>query len=202
MKKTLLISTFATLAILTNSFGNGISSITLSNFGTSVEGSEWTYNNATSTVSGNEDVGALLFNPNFSSSNFTTLSNFSPTNLQINLTGFVTIAPPGSFGITFESPGLSGNGATVSTPISWSLFSTTSSTVSVLINTESPNFTDMDWTDIAGWSLDSGGSGNSVNATFTQLSVSVIPEPSTYALMALGGLVLFYIARRRKAQQV
>jgi hypothetical protein len=31
-------------------------------------------------------------------------------------------------------------------------------------------------------------------------SGSVVPEPSTYALMALGGLVLFFIARRRKAQ--
>jgi hypothetical protein len=31
-------------------------------------------------------------------------------------------------------------------------------------------------------------------------SLAAIPEPSTYALMALGGLVLFFIARRRKAQ--
>jgi hypothetical protein len=31
-------------------------------------------------------------------------------------------------------------------------------------------------------------------------SFSVVPEPSTYALMALGGFVLFFIARRRKAQ--
>jgi hypothetical protein len=31
-------------------------------------------------------------------------------------------------------------------------------------------------------------------------SLAIIPEPSTYALMALGGLVLFFIARRRKAQ--
>jgi hypothetical protein len=29
---------------------------------------------------------------------------------------------------------------------------------------------------------------------------TTVPEPSTYALMALGGLVLFFIARRRKAQ--
>jgi hypothetical protein len=31
-------------------------------------------------------------------------------------------------------------------------------------------------------------------------SGTVVPEPSTYALIALGGLVLFFIARRRKAQ--
>jgi hypothetical protein len=34
----------------------------------------------------------------------------------------------------------------------------------------------------------------------TMNSLAAIPEPSTYALMALGGLVLFFIARRRKAQ--
>jgi hypothetical protein len=31
-------------------------------------------------------------------------------------------------------------------------------------------------------------------------SLNVVPEPSTYALMALGGLVMFYMIRRRKAQ--
>jgi hypothetical protein len=31
-------------------------------------------------------------------------------------------------------------------------------------------------------------------------SIATVPEPSTYALMALSGLVLFFIARRRKAQ--
>jgi hypothetical protein len=31
-------------------------------------------------------------------------------------------------------------------------------------------------------------------------SIATVPEPSTYALMALGGLALFFIARRRKAQ--
>jgi hypothetical protein len=42
------------------------------------------------------------------------------------------------------------------------------------------------------------GEGNSIN--YTLHSVSVVPEPSTYALMALGGLFLFFMVRRRKAQ--
>jgi len=42
------------------------------------------------------------------------------------------------------------------------------------------------------------GEGNSIN--YTLHSVSVVPEPSTYALMALGGLGLFLAARRRKVQ--
>ncbi|MFM8365746.1 MAG: PEP-CTERM sorting domain-containing protein, partial [Verrucomicrobiota bacterium] len=31
-------------------------------------------------------------------------------------------------------------------------------------------------------------------------SITLVPEPSTYALMALGGLVLFFMVRRRKVQ--
>ena len=42
------------------------------------------------------------------------------------------------------------------------------------------------------------GAGDSIN--YTLQSVSVVPEPSTYALMALGGLVLFFMVRRRKVQ--
>lgn len=51
-----------------------------------------------------------------------------------------------------------------------------------------------------------GAVGLKVTATgampLTVNSLAAVPEPSTYALMALGGLVLFFIARRRKAQQV
>lgn len=63
----------------------------------------------------------------------------------------------------------------------------------------------------ANWTLPLDGSGTSTFGTaFTTIvgsgatstvSFSVVPEPSTYALMALGGLALFFIARRRKAQQ-
>jgi hypothetical protein len=45
-----------------------------------------------------------------------------------------------------------------------------------------------------------GSSGNTISAGDANLTL--VPEPSTYALMALGGLVLFFIVRRRKAQQV
>jgi hypothetical protein len=34
----------------------------------------------------------------------------------------------------------------------------------------------------------------------TMNSLAAVPEPSTYALMALGGLVLFFMVRRRKVQ--
>lgn len=42
------------------------------------------------------------------------------------------------------------------------------------------------------------GEGNSIN--YTLQSVSVVPEPSTYALLAIGAVGLFLSFRRRKVQ--
>jgi hypothetical protein len=47
-------------------------------------------------------------------------------------------------------------------------------------------------------SFNEGGTAANINATAYNLNV--VPEPSTYALMALGGLALFFIARRRMVQ--
>ncbi len=142
--------------------------IDLSAFGSSVDAVDWTWNPATSNLSGTEAPGAVLFPTAFSGADLTTLSNYggNPSNLRFNLTGFVTTPPPGAFSITLESTG----GSLSVTPVLWSSFGTTSSTFTTAVNTTTlPGFA---WNNIIGWTLDSGGSGNTVNATFTSLTVS------------------------------
>jgi hypothetical protein len=44
------------------------------------------------------------------------------------------------------------------------------------------------------------GGSYSFNSGSPEIGLQVVPEPSSYALMALGGLVLFFMIRRRKVQ--
>jgi hypothetical protein len=62
-----------------------------------------------------------------------------------------------------------------------------------LTKTGSPTLTGIEYVNFS-WDNQSSGT---VGITISAVSV---PEPSTYALMALGGLVLFFMVRRRKVQ--
>ncbi len=172
-----------------------VTSIDLSSFGSSVEGDAWTWTPATSTVSGSDAAGAVLFPSSFSAVNLTNLNNYagSPANLRLTLTGFVTTSPGGAFTISLED----GLGNVSATPFLWSAFTTTSSTVTNPVTVVSG----FQWNNVVAWTLDSGGTGNTVNATYTSLQVTAVPEPSTYALLALGGLALggYAIRRRQRA---
>lgn len=115
----------------------------------------------------------------------------SNSGLQINITG--TAPSPGSlFTVTLFSPDLSSNKTFEG---SFAESSVIGNNYSLSFQTESASFTS-----IGGLTFTAGGTGNGLNLSVNNLSV--VPEPSTYALMAIGGLLLFYIARRRKAQQV
>ncbi len=145
--------------------------IELSTFGSSVEGDAWTWTPATSTISGSDAGGALLFPSSFSPVDFTTLNNYAgkPANLLLTLTGFVTTSPGGAFTISLED----GLGNVSATPFLWSAFTTTSSTATVRVNPVSG----FQWNNVVAWTLDAGGTGNAVNATFTKLSITSYAEP-------------------------
>jgi len=193
MKNKYLIALSALLLAVLIQNASAVSSINLTLFGSSVAGDAWTWTAATSTVSGTDAPGAVLFpDPSFGGANLTTLDNYSgPSSLRLTLTGFVTTAPTGAFTITLED-----NSANLSvTSFLWASYGVSSSTVTNPVTVASP----FNWNNVAGWTLDAGGSGNAVNATFTSLNVTAVPEPSTYALLALSGLALGgYAARRRR----
>jgi hypothetical protein len=172
-----------------------VSSINLSTFGSSVSADGWNWNSGTSSVSGSDAGGAAIAPNSFSPVDFTTLNNYAgnPANLRLELTGLVTTSPGGAFTITLED----NLGRTSATPFTWSSFGLSSSVVVNPVTVVSP----FNWNNVSGWTLDAGGTGNPVAATFTSLQATAVPEPSTYALFAFGGLALggYLIRRRRRA---
>jgi hypothetical protein len=60
----------------------------------------------------------------------------------------------------------------------------------------SGNFNSLTWTGLA------EGKSLSFNSATGTLGVSAVPEPSTYVLLVLGGIAVFFIARRRKQNRV
>lgn len=167
------------------------SAIVLTNFGTDAitDDTTWTYNSATSNISGTQSIGNLLYNNN---NTVWDLSGVAAdvSLLQISLTGFVTTNPTGQFYITLiDSGSREANWA-----FGWGDFGSTPTTV--VKNLTTSNNPSFDLSDIVNWNLSSGGSNLSVNATFS--SMSAVPEPSTGALMVIGAVGLVALRRLRK----
>jgi len=113
----------------------------------------------------------------------------SNSNLQLNISG--TIPSPGSlFTVTLFNADFGQNKAFEG---SFAQSGVVGNNYALSFQTETSSFTS-----IGGFTLTAGGSGSALNISVNNLSV--VPEPSTYALMALGGLVLFFVIRRRSAQ--
>lgn len=89
---------------------------------------------------------------------------------------------------------------TVAASLSTSLFNTSSFTTVNSGLFTLVNGTSFDFGHITSWTFGGGGTGiNTLNITFDNLALAV-PEPSTYALLALGlGVVALPIFRRRRS---
>jgi PEP-CTERM motif len=193
MKKTslLILSLLSALVLSANA-----QSVTLSNFGSSAEGfpnapAGWNYNQTTSVLSGANSIDSLLFSVSGSPWNISTVGTNATRQIQLTISG-----PPtgtGTFNFTLED---NGSRQFLSPTFDWTEFGS--------VNTVAKNFSagttpsGFNFSNITGWNMNSSSASGSINVTLS--SLSVVPEPSTYALMALGGLALFFIARRRKAQ--
>lgn len=171
-----LVATLATLASagaqLITTFGN-----------TAENGGFWNYNPATSTITGTEGFGDLIFGAPANASLLT-------GNTYISLTGSAVTAPAGSFSVVLED----GEGNLAAAGFLWSAFSSGPQTVQAQLS-----FSTFDFDNVVGWSLVSGGSLQPVDASFSQMSaVSAVPEPSVVMLAAVGVSV---IALRRRARR-
>jgi hypothetical protein len=187
----------ALLAILILACFESRAAINLTTFGADVDSfGDWTYTPATSTLSGDAADGDLLYPVNSPDPGWDFASLLGPGQfLVFNLTGFVTTSPGGGFQITIED----GSANQTATAFSYSSFGLTSSTVQVAVSTDSTPG-EFDWSNVVNFNLVNSSIGT-IDATFTNLEVAAVPEPSTYALLALSGVAFggYIIRRRRRA---
>ena len=154
----------------------------ITTFGSSAEnGGSWNYNPGTSTISGTEGFGDLLYGRPENASILT-------GNTYISLTGSATTAPAGVFYVTLED--IDGNIATAT--FLWSSFTGGLQTVQAALS-----YTTFDFTEVTFWNLVSGASLQTVNASFSQVSAVAVPEPSAFLLV--GGTAFCFVAKRRRA---
>ena len=187
MKKTIL-TIAATVSVMATSFAN----ISITNWGSAQlteSFSDWTSATPSSnslTLVGTE--GQQYFG---SLTTPVSISSISPV-LQIEVTGIFTGATTGGFSIElFDADGDSRQYNGFFTNFTPSV----SSTVTANFATETGIFNPT----VASLSFVVLGAG-SASANIQLSNLTAVPEPSTYALMALGGLVLFFMVRRRKVQ--
>lgn len=173
-------------------------SVTLSNFLSSADAfpnspSGWNYDQSTSVLSGSNSIDSLVYSTSGNPWNISAVGTNSTRQIQLTISG--TPTGTGTFNFTLED---NIGKQFLSPTFNWTEFAT--------VNTVAKNFSDgttplgFNFANISNWNLNSSSASGSINVQLAQLSVSVVPEPSTYALMALGGLVLFFMVRRRKVQ--
>lgn len=155
----------------------------VTNFGATAEnGGSWVWTPGTSTLTGTEGAGDLIFGAPLTNS----FLDFS----VISVTATATTAPNFGFNVVFEDS----NFNTATANFNWLDFVGGNTVTSAVVI--QPGFNKNN---VVGWSLFSGGSAASINVVLTSITAgSAIPEPSTAA--ALGGMAIlgFAAARRQR----
>jgi len=173
-----------------------MSATLLSDFSSSIGIEGLAFSTSTRAITGLQNVG-VLYNDGTGPWNVYSLAP-TAADLRVILTGFATTNPGGGFQITLEDSG----GKVIAADLSWASFSTASADVTAVFSQGA--LADFNTRAVGTWNLVSGANGNSINATFTGLSldgagVVAVPEPSVASLFALGTVGLVALRARRKS---
>jgi hypothetical protein len=176
--------TLAIVLVLSASYQASAQLVLITNFGNSADnGGGWTYTAGTSTLTGVESAGDLIFNPS-------TLNIDGTDGFAISITANVTTAPNAGFSFILQDA----QGQEATALFAWTSFIGGATIQSLILPANiQPNF---DFDQIAGWNL-VGNGGGTISAVLTSASLAVIPEPSTYALLLIGGAALVVLRRRQ-----
>lgn len=164
------------------------SQVVISNFGSSIAATDLTgswfgnYNSGTSTVAGTAVVGAGSGIQDFDSP-FLSILGQTEFSLEASVGG---TNPGTSFSITVFDQ----EGDTAFATFNWASFGASPTVVQSTI-VFSPQFDSAP----LGWELATGGTGQSINVQFVELSA--VPEPAT-AVLITGALTTALIFRRRR----
>jgi hypothetical protein len=131
----------------------------------------------------------------------TNLSLTANTNLSLTANTLASNVATGFWINLFDSTGSKFAKYAVTIGSGANELTATASTITLSVGTVDSGF---NWSSVAGFKIvgTSSSGGNALNVNFGNMDAVPVPEPTTYALLTLGGVVVAVAARRRKSATV